>query len=222
MKKLMLSAIIGTSMAVILTACVSPKTRQLEQHNQTLYDSVKAEVNPNPTQKYDIIIDASNTLDGLALSNLSVKFTSKCQLFLRRIPVTVDIHQPLTHTIPVQFKQIGTQKYQATVYQDWLIDKDYFNQGKNCGWQTPSVYYELRPTFDTAPYKFVIKDYYELSENQKPDSLLGFNPEYILYRNQLSVKLDEKENTIWLSSSKKTFNDLKPNSGLVRVILTKK
>lgn len=84
-----ISIISMSLLTLTLTACKSPQTIKLERHNQALYETVKAEINPNPTQKYDIIIDASNTLNGLALSNLSVKFTSECQLFLRRIPVTV-------------------------------------------------------------------------------------------------------------------------------------
>ncbi|WP_066802552.1 hypothetical protein [Moraxella oblonga] len=150
MKKFMSSAfkiaIIGIIPTLVLSACVSPKTRQLEQHNQALYDSVKAEVNPNPTQKYDIIIDASDSIEGLELSELSFVFRSECTLFVKRIPAVTHIDEPLFYRSVLPFKQIGKQKYQATVYQDWLIDKDYFNQGKNCGWQTPKVWFTFKST----------------------------------------------------------------------------
>ncbi|WP_066802554.1 hypothetical protein [Moraxella oblonga] len=175
MKKLLLSAVIGTSMAVILTACVSPKTRQLEQHNQALYDSVKAEVNPNPTQKYDIIIDASDSIEGLVLSKLTVHFYSECRLFLKRIPAVTHIDKPLFYRAVLPFKQIGKQKYQATVYQDWLIDKDYFNQGKNCGWETPNVWFTFEST--TNPNATMI-DFADIGRDHETGKLLAENTAY--------------------------------------------
>ncbi|WP_066802551.1 hypothetical protein [Moraxella oblonga] len=226
MKKLILSAMVGTSMAFILTACVSPKTRQLERHNQALYPTIKAEINPNPTQKYDVIIDATNSIDGLALSELSIEFTSKCRLFLRRIPATVTISEPLYHKMPVAFQQIGKQKYQATIYKDWLIDKDYFNHGQNCGWQTPSIRFAFTP--NPNPYALELSDSTDIGRHHETRELLADNEPYqgTFYFNRLKItnpRISNIHNKYWaeLSSTDKWYIDeVRPHLGKIYITAT--
>ncbi|MDO4896371.1 MAG: hypothetical protein Q3971_03315 [Moraxella sp.] len=138
-------------MSVGLSACLSASDKKEIRHNQAIYANIQPIVNPNPAQRYELIINTKNAPDDLILKNIRVSYTTKCRFYIGKTKGEVggNYDLPKYHHTELDFKKINAHEYRADVYDDYLLDKDYFNQGKPCGWYKPSVYALFEPTPNT-------------------------------------------------------------------------
>lgn len=143
-------------MAGLLSACQSShNTKQIEQ-NKAIYATIQPQINPNPKERYEIIINTKNAPSDLILTRLKASYITQCRFYLGKSAWAVggNYDIPKHQDISLNFKKVGNHEYRADVYDDYFLDKDYFNQGKPCGWKKPWIdaYFEPSPNHHRQSY----------------------------------------------------------------------
>lgn len=200
-------------MSVGLSACLSYQDKQQINANKEIYKNITPIINPNPIQRYELIINTKNAPSDLTLKNIRVSYMTKCRFYIGKTKGEVggNYDLPKYHHAKLDFKKINAHEYRADVYDDYLLDKDYFNQGKPCGWYKPSISVVLEPTPNIYrqsyqagigvnisglavdgqgnfhyPYYLSLLNYNQPIKKELANSHLFYNPQTDLYRMTLS------------------------------------
>lgn len=147
-------------MGLTLSACISSKDIKEKENNLAIYATIQPEINSNPKQRYELIINTQNAPEDLVLKSVRANYMTKCRFFIAKNKHAGggNYDLPKYHETDIHFTKVGNHQYKADVYDDYLLDKDYFNQGKPCGWHEPAIDVNFEPT--PNPHKQVYNAFF--------------------------------------------------------------
>lgn len=137
-------------LTALLSACMGvPKGV-----TQAKYAKYKAMATPhfteNPQQGYDYIIDITNAPKGFTPVSAYAGYHSKCQSpAFEHITMVGNYGYVPRHNQELAITKINDTHYKITVYDDFIIEEDYFGTGKICQWYKPLVHIKFVPTPNT-------------------------------------------------------------------------
>ncbi len=131
-----------------LSACQNPGTPQ------TIKPLIDIKQRPDPQRAYRIVMTIDNTPGPFAMIEGSSQYDvinhNECGYI---DPGTESISRINTHP-PIEWKPIGEDRYEATVYADLMLDEDYYGRGM-CRWKLTAANALVRATGAETETRFL-------------------------------------------------------------------
>lgn len=107
--------------------------------------------NPAPNQLYDFTVTLTNAPENLILTKAYAQYETDCAFIVDKF---AGAYSKFRHSIPLEVKKIQDNVYHATVYGDAILNEDYYNIGKMCGWklQYTTMIFEPNPNLSRRGY----------------------------------------------------------------------
>jgi hypothetical protein len=149
--------IVHSALLVLLTTGCHPKDRMMDASaKKTAYsqDDVEAmyRKNPNPQRRYAIAMVIENPPGAFDHVKWYAQYEAPDCVYLMN-PVEGVHSRPMT-TIELTFTKDAEARYSAVLYEDAMLDEDYFGTGV-CRWQLTFARVELKATGATEETTFV-------------------------------------------------------------------
>lgn len=154
-----MQAIIVISM-LLMSACnplssamdTDPHVAPVKSYSQAEVEA-KYQRNPNPKQRYDIVMKIENAPGPFALAMWSAQYEApECIYLLSKF---AGVHSRPHTAVNVDFKKIDETTYAGSVYLDAMLDEDYFGSGI-CKWKMTFANVSLMATGDEVETRFVV------------------------------------------------------------------
>lgn len=143
-------------LALPLAACALPKDTMNNNPAETK-KSVASEnrekyrLNPNPTQRYDIVLTIAGAPGPFELMEGYAYYEAPNCTFV--VDPVAGVRSHPDYGLPIQLRKLDNGLYVGTVYFDAMLDEDYFGEEK-CRWDMTSIGVRLKATGAEAETRF--------------------------------------------------------------------
>ena len=109
---------------------------------------------PNPQKAHRIEMVIENAPGPFAVIEGAANYSVKNQFECGHIDPVPGIASRITTHPAIEWKPIGEGRYEATVYEDLIVDEDYYGRGV-CRWELTEVSAMLKATGSDADARFL-------------------------------------------------------------------